>query len=141
MRIGVAFSFVGSLSFDHRQFDFLMVLKETLTFLSLPNPVLQYSVAKQIITVMLHIQIDFPAKTDVSLAFLRREYFLRKIVVQPTRTNTFQLELGSSVFGRRLLMGVKAQAQWSTKFSRCGKLCLLAVSTCASCRLVNKAHQ
>ena len=41
--IGVVFSFMGSLSLGHYHFHFLMILKEVLTFLSLSNPVLQYS--------------------------------------------------------------------------------------------------
>ena len=41
--MGVVFSFLGSLSLDCYHFDFLMILKETLTFLSLSNPVLQYT--------------------------------------------------------------------------------------------------
>ena len=42
--IGVVFSLTGSLSFDRFDFYlyFLMILKETLTFLSLSNPVPQY---------------------------------------------------------------------------------------------------
>ena len=40
--IGVVFSFMGSLSLDCYHFYLLMILKETLTFLSLSNPVLQY---------------------------------------------------------------------------------------------------
>ena len=38
--VGVVFSFISILIY----FDFLMILKETLTFLSLSNPVLQYRV-------------------------------------------------------------------------------------------------
>ena len=37
--IGVFFPFMGLLSLDRYHFNFLMILKETLTFLSLSNPV------------------------------------------------------------------------------------------------------
>ena len=40
--IGVVFSFMRSLSLDCYNFDFLIILKETLTIMSLSNPVLQY---------------------------------------------------------------------------------------------------
>ena len=40
--IGVVFSFMGSLSLDRYHLDFLMILKEILTFLSLSNLVLHY---------------------------------------------------------------------------------------------------
>ena len=40
--IGVAFPFMGLLTLDHYHFYFLMIFKETLTFLSLSNLVLQY---------------------------------------------------------------------------------------------------
>ena len=40
--IGVVFPLVGSLSLECHNFEFFMSLKEMLTFLLLPNPVLQY---------------------------------------------------------------------------------------------------
>ena len=40
--MGVVYSFMGSLSLDRYHFEFLMILKETLIFLSLLNSVLQY---------------------------------------------------------------------------------------------------
>ena len=40
--IGVVFSSMESLSLDRYHFYFLMILKETLTFLSLSDPALQY---------------------------------------------------------------------------------------------------
>ena len=40
--VGVVFSFMGSLLWHLYHFDFLVVLKETLTFLSLSNLVQQY---------------------------------------------------------------------------------------------------
>ena len=39
---GVAFPFMGLLSLDCYHFDFLMILKEMLTFLLLSNLILQY---------------------------------------------------------------------------------------------------
>ena len=41
--IGVVFPFKGLLLLDYHNFYFLMILKETLTILSLSNPVLQYT--------------------------------------------------------------------------------------------------
>ena len=40
--VGVVFSFMGLLSLDRYHVYLLMILKKTLTFLSLSNPVLQY---------------------------------------------------------------------------------------------------
>ena len=40
--MGVIFSFMGSLSLDRYHSHFLMIFKESLIFLSLSNPVLQY---------------------------------------------------------------------------------------------------
>ena len=41
--IGVVLPFTGSLLLDRYHFDFLVILKEVITFLSISNPVLQYS--------------------------------------------------------------------------------------------------
>ena len=46
--IGVVFPFKESLFLDRYHFYFLMILKETLTFLSLSNPVLQYCPKKSL---------------------------------------------------------------------------------------------
>ena len=43
--IGVVFPFMGSLPLDRHHFYFMMILEETLKFLSLSNPVLQYEVS------------------------------------------------------------------------------------------------
>ena len=40
--MGVVFSFMEFLSLDRYHFDLLMILKETLTFMLLSNPVPQY---------------------------------------------------------------------------------------------------
>ena len=45
--VGVVFPFVGPLSLDRCNFYFLMILKKTLTFLSLSNPVLRYKFPAQ----------------------------------------------------------------------------------------------
>ena len=42
--IGIVFSFTGFIILDRYHFRFLMILKETLTFLSLSNPVHQYCI-------------------------------------------------------------------------------------------------
>ena len=47
--IGVVFPFIGSLSLDHNHFYFLMILKKTLTFLLLSNPVLQHSFSLKLV--------------------------------------------------------------------------------------------
>ena len=62
--IEVVFPFMGSLSLDRYHLYFLMILNETLTFLSLSNPVLQYALPKTC------KNLQPPADTDYTALYI-----------------------------------------------------------------------
>ena len=73
---------MGSLSLDRYHFYFLMILKETLTFLSLSNPVLQYCKHRNFSDLTIMAIIATKLKTLLMLSAINsRSLFLVKYIL------------------------------------------------------------